>query len=350
MPLPTVQRALLATEVNRPLILTTTRPVPKPSASQVLLKVSVAGLNPHDQMARDLGLFIDGHYPAVLADDVAGTVVEVGPNVTKYKVGDRIVSQAAFDPTWSQMGLQEYAVSDEGAGCKIPEGISLSAAATLPTNVIAPLFGLFDKTQGLGLPAPWTEDAKRFDYQGTTILIVGGGSNCGKFATQLASIAGIGKIVVVGGDSDELTSYGATHVLDRHGGQDVVLQRVQEVVGDDLEYAFDAVNPAEEQLLAINAFSSTKKGKLSRLVSVGEIDKSKVQGNRHYDLMNVYGLSQHIPELAFPFWNHVPKYLVSGKLKPGPFVVKQGLTPENANSVLDLYRDGKKVTKTHLHF
>jgi NADPH2:quinone reductase len=220
----------------------------------------------------------------------------------------------------------------------------------LPTTVIAPLFGLFDKTQGLGLPAPWTEEAKHFDYQGTTILIVGGGSNCGKFATQLASIAGIGKIVVVGGDPDELTSYGATHVLDRHGGHDVVLQRVQEVVGDDLEYAFDAVNLAEGQLLAINAFSSTKKGKLSRLVSVGEIDKSKVQGKRGFVLMNVYGLSQHIPELAFPFWDHVPEYLVSGKLKPGQFVVKEGLTPGNANSILDLYRDGKRVTKTHLHF
>lgn len=95
----------------------------------------------------------------------------------------------------------------------------------------------------LEIPAPWTDQAKTFDYANTSLLVMGGGSNCGKFGVQLATIAGIGKIVVVGGNETELKSYGATHVLDRHGGHDVVLERIRAVVDDDLIYVTTLINP-----------------------------------------------------------------------------------------------------------
>jgi NADPH2:quinone reductase len=350
MAVPTTQKALLATEVAKPFQLVTNHPVPEPGHDQVLLKVTVAGFNPHDQKARDDGLFIAQNLPAIVTNDVAGTVVALGPGVDKYQIGDRVLSHPGFSGTYAQNGLQEYAVNDIGAGFKIPDSITDDEAATLPTNIIAPLVGLFDDKNGVGVPAPWTEAAKIFDYKGATVLILGGGSNCGRFAVQLAKLANIGTIVVVGGSEQELKSYGATHVLDRHGGEEVVLERIRKVVGDDLIYAFDAVNPPTDQILGLNALSSSKKGKMARLLPLGPIDKTKVVGKQAgFELLDVFGSSQAKPELAYPFWERVPDYLTSGKIKSLEFTVKQGLTAENANAVLDAYRDGERVSKTHIH-
>jgi NADPH2:quinone reductase len=346
---PTTQKALLVTEVGKPLQLVTDRIVPQPGPNQVLLKVTVAGFNPHDQLARDTGLFIAQNLPAILTNDVTGTVVELGPGVDKYQIGDRVLSHTGFSGTYAQNGLQEYAVNDIGAGFKIPDSVTNDEAASLPTTIIAPLVGIFDDKNGIGIPAPWTEEAKAFDYNGTTILIIGGGSNCGRFAVQLAKLAGIGTIISVGGSAEELKGYGATDVLDRHGGEEVVLERIRKVVGNDLIYVFDAVNSVAGQTLGLNALSSSKKGKFARLLP-GPIDETKVVGKQAgYEIFSVFGSSQVKLDLAYPFWERVPEYLASGKIKPLKVAVKEGLTAENANEVLDAYRDGKTVPKTNIH-
>lgn len=210
---------------------------------------------------------------------------------------------------------------------------------------------MFDSPGGVGIPGPWTEAAKSFDYKNTTLLILGGGSNCGKFAVQLAKLAGIGQIVVVGGPEQELKGYGATHIVDRHGSEEVVLEKIRKFIpGDDLIYAFDAVNPPATQTLGLNALSSSKKGKLARLLPLGPVDESKVLGKKAgFEVINVYGSSQARPDVSYAFWERAAGYLESGSIKPLEFVGKNGLTAENANSVLDDYKDGKKVVKTHIH-
>jgi NADPH2:quinone reductase len=343
----TTQKALLVAEIGKPIILTHDRAIPEPGPSQVQIKVAVAGLNPHDGKARDTGLFIAEALPAVLTNDVVGKVTKVGESVAGFAVGDRVLSHATFAPGWSQNGLQEYALADVGAMVKIPDSTTDDEAATLPTNAIAPLVALF---KVLEIPAPWSPSAREFDYAKASILIVGGGSSCGKFGVQLAKLAGIGRIVVVGGDESELKGYGATHVINRHGGHEAVLGRIREVVGDDLIYAYDAVNPPDGQILALNALSSHTKGALARLLPLGPVDESKVLGKKAgFDVRNVFGSSQAHPELCAPFWERVPEFLETGKLKPLTYVVKQGLEASHANEVLDAYRDGKSVHKTHIH-
>lgn len=344
---PTTQKALIVTELGKPVKLIHDQTVPEPGPKQIQIKVKIAGINPHDHKARDHGLFIAENLPAILTNDVVGTVTKVGEGVSGVAVGDRVVSQPGFAPSSTQNGLQEYAVADVGAFTKIPAGTSDDEAATLPTNIIAPLVALF---KVLKIPAPWTAEAKGFDYAGTTLLVVGGGSNCGRFGVQLAKLAGIGRIVVVGGNEAELKGLGATHVLDRHGGHDAVLARIRDVVGDDLVYAYDAISPVEDQVLALNALSSTKKGVLARLLPLGPVDESKVVGKKAgFEVLDTYGSSQAHPELALGFWERLPGFLEAGKIKPTAYVVKQGLTAENVNEVLDAYRDGKPVTKTHIH-
>lgn len=342
------QPALLVSEVGGRVHATSDWPVTQPGAKQVQIRVTVAGLNPHDQKARDVGLFIKDNLPAVLANDVTGVVTAVGPGVSKFKVGDKIVSQSNIG-VYAQNGLQQYAIADEDFASKIPEGFSDHDAATIPTNAIAVVVALFDES-GLGIPAPWTSEAKTFDYAEITLLILGGGSNCGRFGVQFAKLAGVGKIVVVGGSEDELKTYGATHVLDRHGGDVVVLERIRNVVGDDLVYALDVINPPSEQHLAISALSSRKNGKLARLrASVGAIDDSKIAGEKKagYDLRNVLGSSHLKNATARPFWNLVASYLKDGSLVPLKYEVVDGLDEDKVNELLDRYRDGDRVVQTH---
>lgn len=340
------QKALIVTEIGKPVVLTTGWPIPQPGPNQIQLKVSVAGLNPHDQKARDWGLFIKDNLPATLTNDVVGVVTSLGPDVTGIAVGDRVVSQPGFSD-YSQNGLQEFAAADVGAFTRIPDHISDDEAATLPTNIIAPLVALFAV---FDIPAPWTPEAEQFNYADTTLLVVGGGSSCGRFGVQLAAIAGIGRIVVVGGKEDELKGFGATHVLDRHGGDDAVLARIRDVVGDDLTYAYDAITPPSGQILALNALSSKKRGALARLLPMGPVDESKVVGKTAgFDVRDVFGSSHAHRVLAREFWNRLPGYLESRKIIPLEFVVKEGLEADHVNEVLDAYRDGKRVTKTHIH-
>ena len=139
------QKALLVTEIGKPVVLVTDRPIPQPGPNQVQLKVRVAGLNPHDQRSRDLGIPIADDLPAVLTHDVVGTVTKLGEGVNGIAMGDRIVTLASLNPGSRQNGLQEYAVADVDTLAKIPDSISDDEAATLPVNTIAPLAGLFGK-------------------------------------------------------------------------------------------------------------------------------------------------------------------------------------------------------------
>ena len=64
-------------------------PVSKPGSGEILVKVEAAALNPLDWKIQAYGLIVE-KYPAVLGFDGAGTVVEVGEDVTSFAVGDRV--------------------------------------------------------------------------------------------------------------------------------------------------------------------------------------------------------------------------------------------------------------------
>lgn len=352
------QKAIIVTEVGKPVTLVHDWPIPEPGTHQVQLKVTVARLNPHDEKSRDWGLFIIRDLspvtktdpgaidlPSILANDVVGRVTKLGPSVTELVVGDRVMYQASFAPSSLQNGLQEYAIADRALLAKIPDSITDDEAATLPTNIIPPLVALFET---LRIPAPWSSAA--FDYANTAILIVGGGSSCGQFGVQLAKLANIGRIVVVGGDETKLKSFGATHVIDRHAGYETVLAKIRDVVDDDLVYAFDTISPVEGQLLALNALSRSKRGALVRLIPFGQPDESRILGKRAgFDLLDVFGSAEAHPELSGAFWSRLPSYLEAGDIKPLAYVVKEGLLADSVNNVLDAYRDGGRISKTHIH-
>ena len=381
------QRALEVVEVAKPLQLNTNRQIPIPSPQQILIKVLVAGLNPHDAKSRSRGLFITPPFvdqsvlPAVLGNDVVGRIVSIGEAVKTARplhVGDVVVTQADLrhnitsgGSTSAQNALQEYAVADPSFLSVVPSDLpnGLDAMATVPTNAIASLFALFASpatgTGGLGIPAPWMsevnpewkEAVEKFDYGGTTVLVIGGGSNCGRWAVQLLKLAGIGKIVVVGGNEQELKTLGATAIVDRHGEEDEVLGRIHEAAGDDLLYAFDAVNPPSGQLLAARALSKEHRGSLSRLVRNPplELEEQVSDKKAGFAVINVLGGSQFNPEIAVPFWERLEEWMRDGTLQGTPYrrePIKADWSDaaDKVNELLDRYDHGARIEKTHFHF
>src|SRR4051812_27345922 len=113
------------------------REMPVPSSKQVLVKWHAASVNYRDIM------IVEGTYnprmrrPAIPFSDAAGEIVEVGGDVSRWKLGDRVCS--IFMPGWLTGGptaegaktalgagnydgvLSEYSAVDEQALVKVPE-------------------------------------------------------------------------------------------------------------------------------------------------------------------------------------------------------------------------------------
>ena len=123
------------------------RPNPKPGHRQVLVKVAACSLN-----FRDLGI-VRGTYRMSVPDnliplsDGAGDVVEVGADVRRVKVGDKVAGcffqrwpggEPAADVHATALGggidgmLAEYVVLEEDGVVKLPAHLSLEEGATLP--------------------------------------------------------------------------------------------------------------------------------------------------------------------------------------------------------------------------
>ncbi|KAL4877624.1 GroES-like protein [Aspergillus karnatakaensis] len=351
MATPTHQSALIVEEIGKPLKLVK-RPVPTPGPGEVLVKVASAGINPHDQKGRDYGLFIQNQLPAVLTQDISGTVVSLGDNVSTLTVNDRIFGQTDVRAGPSQGGLQEHVLLTADFAAKIPNSISFDSAATIPVNAVVAFVGLFHDS-GLNLEIGLYGEGVKKDYSNDSILVIGGGSNTGKFAIQFAKLAGFGKILTTASTQDAqkvsyLRSLGATHVIDRSGDERTVHSRIRDIVGDDLIYVIDAVNGGKNQTLGLSVLSNSQKGSLITFMR-GEVDEVEAAKKKAgYRKAQVLGISHMHPEFSRVFWKTLPGWIEEGVLKPLEFVGVDGLDERVVNGVLDGYRDGKVAGKVHV--
>ncbi|WP_206378391.1 NAD(P)H-quinone oxidoreductase [Sneathiella limimaris] len=147
----------------------TTRPVPQPSHDEVLIKVAAAGVNRPDVLQR-----MGGYAPPPGASDlpgleVAGTVVQVGSGVSKFKVGDSVCALVAGG------GYAEYCVAPWAQCLSIPDGYDMIKAAAVPETYFTVWTNVFDRGRLTG---------------GETFLVHGGASGIGTTAIQLAKSFG----------------------------------------------------------------------------------------------------------------------------------------------------------------
>lgn len=105
--------------------------VPKPSAGprQVLVKVEYAGLRWGDIMGRN-GIPVKSRTPPfVPGQEAAGTIAELGEEVTGLVVGDRVVCQPQGG------GYAEFVVVPAGGVSKVPDAVPLEAALVYRVNM-----------------------------------------------------------------------------------------------------------------------------------------------------------------------------------------------------------------------
>ena len=165
-------------EPGGPQVLTPeSRPVPKPEAGEVLIKVAAAGVNRPDVMQR-MGLYPP---PPGATDipglEIAGDVVARGPEVTRWKSGDRVMALVIGG------GYAEYCVAHESHALPVPSGLSAIEAAAIPETFFTVWYNVFERAR---LAA------------GETALIHGGASGIGTTAIQLAKAFGARVIVTAG--------------------------------------------------------------------------------------------------------------------------------------------------------
>ncbi|HTL59490.1 MAG TPA: NADPH:quinone reductase [Candidatus Limnocylindrales bacterium] len=157
-------------------------PDPKPGRRQCLIKVAAVDVNPIDVYIRSGMIPAKLSFPWILGRDLAGSVLEIGPAVKRFKSGDRIwASNQGFEERPGTFA--ELAAVDEEWLHPIPANVSEQEVAALS------LVGI---TAHLGL----VRHAKL--KAGETIFVNGGSGGVGSAVVQMAHILGARVITTAG--------------------------------------------------------------------------------------------------------------------------------------------------------
>lgn len=170
MELSHTMRAVRISEPGAPDVLeTVTLPVPVPGHGQIVIRVAWAGVNRPDVLQR-MGVYKPPANASPLPGlECSGTVVEVGPGVTRWSIGDKV---CALLPGG---GYAEYVVTNEGHALPVPEGMGLREAACLPETCFT----------------VWSNIVMRGGLKaGERFLVHGGSSGIGTTAIQIARAFG----------------------------------------------------------------------------------------------------------------------------------------------------------------
>jgi NADPH:quinone reductase-like Zn-dependent oxidoreductase len=159
--------------------------------NQIVIKNGAVTVNPLDYLKRDMGEMIFSwiKYPFVLGADAADEVVEVGPGITRFKIGDHVVGHAAGmekeHNTSAECTFQLYTVLQAHMTSAISSKMPYENASVLPLGSSTAACGLFQEDQ-LGLQYPSLSPKPT----GKTLLVWGGSTSVGSNAIQLAVAAG----------------------------------------------------------------------------------------------------------------------------------------------------------------
>lgn len=154
------------------------RPVPRPAAGEVLIKIAAAGVNRPDCLQRQ------GSYPPppgasdIPGLEVAGVIAALGEGVSNWKIGDEVCALLTGG------GYADYCVAPAPQCLSIPAGLTLLQAAALPETFFTVWSNVFDRARL---------------QPGEILLVHGGASGIGTTAIQLARALGSRVFTTVGG-------------------------------------------------------------------------------------------------------------------------------------------------------
>ncbi len=168
---------------------------PTPGPGDVLVEVHRVGLSFPDLLLSKGQYQMKPEPPFTLGVDVAGTVVAVGQDVTRFAAGDRVAGVLPYG------GAAELAVVPEAFTFPLPDGLSYDAAAAIPMNYLTAQFALVERG---GL------------REGETVLVHGAAGGVGTATLQVARGLGARTIGVVSTEEK-------AEVARRAGADEVVL-------------------------------------------------------------------------------------------------------------------------------
>ncbi|GFM78452.1 alcohol dehydrogenase [Pseudomonas cichorii] len=115
-----------------------------PDKGEVAVRVRFAAINPIDWKLRagQMKIITGRAFPRAMGMDFSGTVISVGPGVTRFKAGDAVFGLARFKESGA---LAEAVVTKEAFLAKKPDSVSFEDAACLGTPGITAWNGLVDK-------------------------------------------------------------------------------------------------------------------------------------------------------------------------------------------------------------
>jgi NADPH:quinone reductase-like Zn-dependent oxidoreductase len=192
-------------------------------AGEVVVRVRAVSVNPvdtlHGMLLRLVAPWL--RYPAILGGDVAGEVVEVGPGVTRFRPGDRVLGLALglerSQNRPAEGAFQRFVVLLERMVAPIPDSLPFEQAAVLPLTLATAATGLY-QSDHLALSLPSVCAAHRGHAERReTVLVWGGSTSVGSNAIQLASNSGYRVVATASPRNFEyLRSLGAVETVDRH--------------------------------------------------------------------------------------------------------------------------------------
>ena len=303
---------------------------PEPGNGQVLVRVNTAGLNFPDL------LIITGKYqfrpalPFSPGFEVAGTVEKVGPGVTSFSGGERVIAQVSIG------GFAEYAIADESNTHLKPDSMSDEEAAAFPLVYQTSYFGLVYRGRL---------------QKGETVLVHSAAGGVGLSAVQIARALGAGKIIGTVGSDDKLAlvrDNGADVAVNYRTGDFVEVVK-RETNGRGADVIYDPVGGeigerstkciAFEGRLVIIGFTS---GKFSNFVANHILVKNYSVVGLHW------GAYRHNnPAKIEQGWNELLAVYETGLLKP---VIGGRFHMEQVADAMEFLASRQAVGKVVLHW
>jgi NADPH:quinone reductase-like Zn-dependent oxidoreductase len=311
------------------------RPIPAPHSNQILVRNHAIAANPLDWKIQEHNIFIK-NFPWVLGTDVAGIVTAIGPEVTHFKIGDRVTGMGVSF-SWDDIdrgAFQEYTILDEHCAAKVPGDMGFEEAATVPMSVATAAVGIFDSMK---IP--------REGKQQGIFLVSGGASSVGLSVIQIASSLGFTVFTTASrGNHDALKWIGAYQAFD-YSDEDVVEKILEAIRGSGMElrYTYDAIAEKASQHIVGTVIHTLGGGKV--LLTLGPSPELLAFGDVQWLKMNADACSKNKELGSFVFHDWLEPRLVEKRYVPniGIHVNPDGL--EGIQTVLDLVRGGLKAKK-----
>lgn len=224
-------------------------PDPRVRPGGLIIRVGAIGVQGGDVLHRQNGVM--AQRPHIVGYQAAGTVAELGNDVTEFQVGQRVVA------TMANGSHAELVSVPARAAWAIPDDLSIEQAAAVPIE-----FG--------------TADDCLFEFghlrPGETVLVQSGAGGVGLAAIQMAKAAGA-RVLATASSEDRLSrlrAYGMDHGINSRTA-DIVseVMRLTERRGVDL-----VVDPIGGRVLELSIASLAYRGRISWVGRAGRDEKT----------------------------------------------------------------------------